>query len=187
MFSLLFSVRQVLLNLNWSNFNINKRYLIGFASYINWSLIGEGSNKLKDQLVIYVLEWSFTPSIVVARALSYQVAWSISGLPFSFTSSLTPSLTKEYHRGEIQEIKIKIFKSIDLLINIILLMSFAIIAVLPDFLVIWLSEVPQKTIEMSFLIMVEIFCLLLSLPFMAIINASGQIKNVNIFFNCPFE
>ena len=77
--------------------------------------------------------------------------------------------------------KIKVIRSIDFLLNLILIISFAIIAVLPDFLVIWLAEVPEKTIGMTFLIMAEIFFLLLSLPFMAIINASGQIKSVNIF------
>ena len=179
--SLLFSVRHILLNLNWANFSIDRAYLAGFTSYINWSLIGEGSNKFKDQLVIYVFEWFFTPSIVVARALSYQVAWSISGLPFSFTSSLTPSLTKKYHRGELQALKNELIISIDLLINALIILGFAIITILPDFLTLWLPDIPEKTFEITCLIIAEILCLVLSLPIMAVINAAGKVKEVNIF------
>ena len=180
------SIRVLLLKLDWSRFSTNKQVLRRFASYINWSLLGEGSNKIKDQSVIYIFERFFLSSAVAARAISYQIAWSIAGIPFAFTSSLMPNLIKVYHGGDLTEIKEKLNKSLMVLLKLFLLLIFAMVIMLEDFLVIWLPVIPENSVEMTFLTVIEIFFLSLSAPLMALINASGEIRNVNVFQSVLF-
>lgn len=154
------------------------REMTGFAG---WNIFGSLAWVMKDQGVNVLLNLFFGTAVNAARGIAFQVSTSVNGFVSNFQMAFNPQITKNYARGELQEMERLALRG--LRFSFILLFFFALPLLLNvDFVLdIWLKEVPDHAASFIVLIMLDtLVCCLFGSPLMTSLAATGKIRNYQI-------
>ena len=78
------------------------REMTGFAG---WNIFGSLAWVMKDQGVNVLLNLFFGTAVNAARGIAFQVSISVNGFVSNFQMAFNPQITKNYARGELQEME----------------------------------------------------------------------------------
>nr|WP_320039541.1 hypothetical protein [uncultured Bacteroides sp.] len=150
-------------------------------TYSGFNMIGAIAMVLRRQGLNILMNLFFGTLLNAAHAIASQ----ISGIVEQFVSNLyvasRPQITKYYASGQIQQMWTLTFRSSVLAYYLVMMVAIAAIIEMPSVLNIWLTEVPQYTVNISRLFLV---CLLMETAtnqLIGVFQAMNQIKWYQIF------
>tara|TARA_R110002167_G_scaffold57808_2_gene163468 strand:- start:4089 stop:5660 length:1572 start_codon:yes stop_codon:yes gene_type:complete len=147
--------------------------IIGFTG---WTVFGQISTVARSHAVTVLLNQSFSPAVVAARALSVQIANQVNIFSANFNSSLYPPIIKSYAANDQENMFALI--AIGSKITFFLLWVFALPMMLEMEIIlsIWLTVVPADAVLFSRLALIEALIVSISMPLTAAARAPGKMK-----------
>lgn len=162
------------------NFILDKNLLKKMFGFASWNFIGSCSAILRDQGGNIVINLFCGPTVNAARSIAYQVNSAVSGFVSNFMTAVNPQITKSYASGEHQYMMTLIFQGARFSFYILLLFSIPIIVNTEYILSLWLSIVPEHTVNFIQLVLVFTLSESLSNPLITAMLATGKIRNYQI-------
>lgn len=158
----------------------NRRLLKSMLSFSGWNVVGCAAFAGSNEGVNIVLNIFYGPVVNAARGIAMQVNSAIMQFVSSFQSAVTPQIVKYYAEKDIQRMN-------DLIINNAkyagLLMLFPIVPLFIEMdyvLRLWLGDIPDYTVFMSRVILIQSFIQAIGRPLVMGIHAVGKMKWVNL-------
>jgi O-antigen/teichoic acid export membrane protein len=145
-------------------------------SFSGWTLFGAISNVARTHAVTILLNQSFSPAVVAARALSVTIASKVNIFSGNFNASLYPPIVKTYAANQRQEMYALITGSSKITFFLLWVFALPMMVEMESILGIWLTTVPPDAVLFSQLALVEALILSISLPLTAAARAPGKMK-----------
>lgn len=149
-------------------------------SFAGWNLFGSGSRLLRNQGVDILLNMFFGVTINAAKGLSNQVHHAVYQFITNFQTAVNPQLTMSVAQTDFKRTHTLIIQGSRFSFYLMCLMSIPLIIVTPQVLSIWLTEVPEYTVEFVRWTLVYLLWDTLSRFLINAILAYGQIKTYQI-------
>ncbi|WP_198650485.1 hypothetical protein [Saccharospirillum mangrovi] len=149
------------------------REIIGFTG---WTLFGAISTVARTHAVTVLLNQSFSPAVVAARALAVQIAGQVNIFSSNFNSSLYPPIIKAYAANKRQEMYGLITGGSKITFFLLWIFALPMMVKMDAVLSIWLKTVPSDAVLFSQLALVEALIMSISMPLFAAARAPGKMK-----------
>ena len=147
--------------------------IIGFTG---WTVFGQISTIARTHAITVLLNQSFSPAVVAARALSVQISSQVNIFSSNFNASLYPPIIKSYAANQRQEMFGLITAGSKITFFLLWVFALPMIVEMEGILGIWLTTVPQDAVLFSRLALVEALILSISLPLTAAARAPGKMR-----------
>ena len=149
------------------------REVIGFTG---WTLFGAISTVARTHAVTVLLNQSFSPAVVAARALSVQIASQVNIFSSNFNSSLYPPIIKTYASNQRQDMYGLITGGSKITFFLLWVFALPMMIEMEAVLGAWLTTVPRDAVLFSQLALAEALILSISMPLTAAARAPGKMK-----------
>jgi O-antigen/teichoic acid export membrane protein len=159
----------------------DKKMIKELLNFISLNLFGCIAWTIGYQGIDIVLNMFFGPIVNAARGIAAQVNNAISGFSNNLFVAGNPQITKFYASGEAQSMLLLVERLSKLSFYFILILALPVLYETKYILTLWLGIVPKYAIEFTRLVLIYSVIGVLSTPWLTVINATGQIKNVNIY------
>lgn len=145
-------------------------------SFTGWTVFGQMTTMARTHAITVLLNQSFNPTVVAARAISMQVINAVNSFTGSFSTALYPPIIKTYSVGDLEQMYRLV--SIGARLTFFLLWIFALPLMLEIEAVfaVWLDEVPPDAVLFARLGFVEALIFSISMPLTAAARAPGKMK-----------
>ena len=154
------------------------REIINFSGWTFWSaLAGVGMN----QVITILVNIYFGPIINAARAVSIQVNNALNSFSNSFIMAVRPQMIKSYAEGDDNYLNLLFSLSNKFIYYFLFMICLPIIINMKYILDLWLNISDQNTILFSQLMVVYTIILALNNPISIIVQATGNIRDYNIY------
>ena len=147
--------------------------MTGFAA---WSLFGNLSAVLFTQGLNMLLNVFFGPAVNAARGVAVQVQHAIQQFVGNFQMALNPQITKNYAKGEMQEMYNLMYRSARFSFYLLFFLSLPILFETDFILTVWLKTVPDNTITFLRIIICISLIYTCSNPMVVANQATGKVK-----------
>lgn len=154
------------------------RDMFGFAG---WSFIGSSGWILRSQGGTILLNIFGGPIVNTANAIAFALSSAASNFVNCFTTSFNPQITKQYAAGSFVTLNQLILYSSKFSFFMLYIVALPIFLNAQFILYIWLGEVPNHTVEFVRLILLVSLVDIISVPLITLKNATGNIRNYQIF------
>ena len=162
-------------------FFFDKGLMKELFSYAGWSFVGTFSGTMSNQGVNTLINVYLGPALNAARGLSNTVSNSIALLMYNFTLALTPQVTKAYAQKEYDYVKFLSFRGSKFAFFILFFIALPVFLEARFIFTLWLGAVPDYTINFNRLTLIASLIGMTYGIFVNIQNASGDVKNYNLF------
>ena len=153
------------------------REIVGFTG---WTVFGQISTVARTHAVTVLLNQSFSPAVVAARAISVQIASKVNIFSSNFNASLYPPIIKSYAADERQDMFALITGGSKITFFLLWVFALPMIVEMETILGLWLTTVPADAILFSQLSLVEALIVSVSLPLAAAARAPGKMKGYEL-------
>nr|WP_320136830.1 hypothetical protein [uncultured Amphritea sp.] len=153
------------------------REIIGFTG---WTVFGQISTIARTHAVTVLLNQSFSPAVVAARALSVQIAGQVNIFSGNFNASLSPPIIKSYAANERQEMFSLITGGAKITFFLLWVFALPMIVEMETILGVWLISVPADAVLFSQLALIETLIMSISMPLAAAARAPGRMKGYEL-------
>lgn len=147
-----------------------------------WNLIGKLGDLLQRGLDLLFANWFINAAAMGILSITTQIPFIILSVLGLFTSSFAPSLTKDFAKGNLNEMLNEVYKSIRIL-SISILVPIAILYIYGDvFYKLWMPT--QDSLLLQKLTICGTFALLVTSPldgFWNVFTVTNKIKGSSIF------
>lgn len=145
-------------------------------SFAGWSVLGNMSFSLKDQISNIILNLFFGPTVNAARGIGINVSSLINTFSTNFAMAINPQITKQYAKGNLYESQKLVYAGARFTFFLLSVISIPVIVNIDYLLKLWLGIVPEYT--SAFMVLSILTCLLYSLSgsVTTAIQATGNIK-----------
>lgn len=147
-----------------------------------WNLIGKLGDLLQRGLDLLFANWFINAAAMGILSITTQIPFIILSVLGLFTSSFAPSLTKDFAKGNLNEMLNEVYKSIRIL-SISILVPIAILHIYGDvFYKLWMPT--QNSLLLQKLTICGTFALLVTSPlegFWNVFTVTNKIKGSSIF------
>lgn len=173
--------------------NIDKRLIKELIGFSSWNLFGSVAGVLRSNGINIILNIFFGTIINAARAISYQVYGAIHNFSNNFYLAMRPQLMKSYAIGDIKGCTQLLYSTTKASFYLLLILVLPVIANTAYLLDLWLGKYPQEAIIFTQLVLANLLLESISNPLMALAQATGNIKNYQVFvgglllLNLPFS
>lgn len=169
-----------------TNFRLiwDKKIANKILSFAGWSTFGNLSSVMMTQGINTLLNMFFGPAVNTGRGIALKVQGIVTRFVGGFQTALNPQITKTYAAGEINNMHKLIFASSKLSFFLLLLLSLPIIIHAPYILRLWLTIVPDYSVQFFRIIILISFIDALAGPFIIAANATGKIKTYQELVGC---
>ena len=161
-------------------FKIDKPLLKEMFAFAGWNFIGSSSGVLKTQGVNILLNMFFGTVVNAAQGIAMQVNSAVNSFVQNFIMAMNPQITKSYARGDISYMTQLVFSGSRYGFYLLLLLSMPILIETKQILSLWLTVVPDHTVNFVRLVLVESLVATLSYPITTAMNSTGKIRNYQI-------
>lgn len=161
--------------------NIDRRLIKELVGFSGWNLFGSISGVLRSNGINIILNIFFGTIINAARAISYQVYGAIHNFSNNFYLAMRPQLMKSYAIGDVKGTMHLLFSTTKASFYLLLLLVLPVIANTAFLLDFWLKNFPQEAIVFTQLVLINLLLESISNPLMTLAQATGDIKNYQIF------
>lgn len=149
------------------------REIVGFTG---WTVFGQISTIARTHAITILLNQSFSPAVVAARAISVQIASKVNLFSSNFNTSLYPPIVKSYAADRRQEMYDLVTGGSKVTFFLLWIFALPMIVEMETILSIWLTVVPQDAVLFSQLALIEALILSVSMPLTAAARAPGKMK-----------
>lgn len=149
------------------------REIIGFTG---WTVFGQISTIIRTHAITVLLNQSFSPAVVAARAISVQIASKVNIFSSNFNTSLYPPIIKSYAANKHQDMYGLITAGSKITFFMLWVFALPMMIEMEAILGIWLTVVPSDAVLFSQLALVEALILSVSMPLTAAARAPGRMK-----------
>ncbi len=147
--------------------------IIGFTG---WTVFGQVSTIARTHAITVLLNQSFSPAVVAARALSVQIASQVNIFSGNFNASLYPPIIKSYAANQHQDMYGLIIGGSKATFFLLWVFALPMMVEMETILGIWLTTVPPDAVLFAQLALVEALILSISMPLTAAARAPGKMK-----------
>lgn len=157
------------------SFSIDKKRFRQILSFASFNYIGSSAGILREQGVSILFNTFFGVIYNAARGISGSVLLAVNSLAGSFTTALSPQITKAYAAGEHKYMWMLVNRGIRFSYYLLFIVAVPVFASTEWLLSLWLKEVPPMAIVFTQLTLVTALCDIISVPLIYLINATGRI------------
>ncbi len=144
--------------------------------FTGWTLFGQVSTVTRNQAVTILLNQSFNPVVVAARAVAINISGKINMFSANFNVGLYPPIIKSYSSGDKEGTFRLIFNGSKMTFFLMWVFALPIFIEMEMILGLWLKEVPEYAVLFTRLSLVESLILSISLPLATAARAPGKMK-----------
>lgn len=155
--------------------NIDKARFRQILSFASFNYIGSSAGILKEQGVTILFNTFFGVIYNAARGVSGSVLFAVNSLAGSFTTALSPQITKAYAAGEYEYMWMLVNRGIRFSYYLLFIVAVPVLVSTEWLLSLWLKEVPPMSALFTRLAIVSALCEALSLPLIRLADATGKI------------
>ncbi len=156
--------------------HFDKLLLQEVFSFTGWTLFGQLTTVARGQAVTILLNQSFNPIVVAARAIATNVTSMINMFSSNFNVGLYPPIIKLYASDKKHEMYSLLFNGSKITFFLMWVIALPMLFELDAILNIWLKNPPPMTALFTRLAMVESLILAVSLPLTTAARAPGNMK-----------
>lgn len=152
------------------------------CSFAGWNLIGVFAGIAYNQGVNIVLNLFGGPVVNAARAIAFQVSGAANQLVTNFQMAVNPPIMKSYvaKDGRVEQM---IYTSSKISALLLLFVAIPAIIEAPYILKIWLKTVPDYTIVLTRLALVDAVICSMAGPLHTLFQATGEIKRYQMLIS----
>ena len=154
----------------------DKCLYISLFQFAGWNLFGSLANVGLDQGLNILLNIFFGPVVNAARGIAFQVKSLVTSFAGNVQIAATPQIIKYYAAGDLEKMKILLFKSSRISYYLLFLVALPILLEMKYLLALWLTEVPEYTVLFARLIVINILVDCMSGTIIPAVQATGKIK-----------
>lgn len=163
----------------------NKEEISPILTYAGWNIIGSIVNIIKINGTNILLNVFFGPIVNAARAISVQIGTAINSFVVNLYMAVRPQITKSYAAKEFDNFVYLIFVSSKGSYFLLLLLSLPILFETHFILNIWLEEIPEYTVILTRLFIINILVEVVTNQLYAAVLSTGHIKEYQLYY-CSF-
>lgn len=161
-------------------FVFDKSLIKQMTGFAGWSLFGLVAYSGYNYGLNILLNVFFGPVVNAARGIAFQVQNAVQGFSNNFQMALNPQIIKSYAQDDFNRMHQLIFASSKYSYFLLFFLSLPIIIEAPQILSIWLTVVPDNTVNFVRLILALITFDSLGSSISIAQQATGKIKNYQI-------
>lgn len=154
----------------------NRKLFKELTGFAGWSLFGNLAGVLFSQGLNMMLNVFFGPVVNSARAVALQVQNAIQQFVGSFQVALNPQITKTYAKGELDNMRILVFRSARFSFFLLFFLSLPILFETKFILTVWLKTVPENTIVFLRIMICTSLIYTLANPLINANQSTGKVK-----------
>ena len=160
--------------------HLDKKYFRQVLSFSGYNTLEIFANMLADQGLNIMLNIFFGPAINAARGIAIHVKGALGGVTGSFTTSLTPQITKNYAAGNYNRMNALVLKGNKFSFYLFLLVSTPVFFAANVILCIWLKNPPEYAADFIRCVIILGLFQLLGTTFYPAVAATGNIKQYQL-------
>ncbi len=145
-------------------------------NFTSWTLFGQVSTVTRNQAITILLNQSFNPVVVAARAIAINASNKINIFSSNFNVGLYPSIIKSYSSGDKEGMFKLIFNGSTMTFFLMWVFALPMFLEMDTILNIWLNTPPPEAILFTRLALVEVLINSISLPLTTAARAPGRMK-----------
>ena len=175
------------------SFVYDPNVLKDIGGFAGWNFIGSASGVLRDQGGNILINMFCGPVVNAARGIAFQVHTAIYGFITNFMTALNPQITKNYAVGNREYLMFLLYQGARFSFYLLLLLSLPVLLNTHYILSLWLSTVPDHTVNFVRLVLIFALSESISQPLITVQNATGKIRNYQLavggiqMLNLPFS
>lgn len=162
------------------HFIYDKSVLKEIGGFAGWNFIGSASSILRDQGGNIVINLFCGPAVNAARGVATQAQNAVYGFITNFMTALNPQITKNYAIGNREYLMFLLHQGSRFSFYLLLLLSLPILLNTHYILTLWLTTVPEHTVNFVRLVLIFSLSESISQPLITVQNATGRIRNYQI-------
>jgi O-antigen/teichoic acid export membrane protein len=144
--------------------------------FIGWTFLGQLSTVFRTHAVTLLLNQSFSPAVVAARALSLQISGQVKIFANNFNNSLYPPIIKSYASYDLGGMYSLVIGGSKVTFFLLWVVALPMILEMEKVLGIWLKTVPGDAVLFSQLALIEALVFSASMPLTAAARAPGKMR-----------
>lgn len=153
-----------------------KEQFKGIFSYASWMCMGNVAHMFCREGFNILLNLFYGPVVNAARGLAVMIEGIVSSLGSQFQVAMKPQIIKNYAEGDIDHMKLLVFKGAKFSFFISFAVSLPVMLEIHLFLGWWLVEVPQWTSQFTIVIL-AISCInVIGVSLYNAVSATGTVK-----------
>lgn len=172
-------------------YNPDKACFKEMVSFSLWNMLGGAGNVCASQGVNIIFNIFYGVAVNAAMGVTNQVSAAVSSFVHNLQTAFNPQIIKSYAKEDSEYFNSLIFRSSRFSFFLIFIIGFPIIICCRDIFEIWLTEIPEYSVQFTQLIIM--FCMIdaLSGSLWTAAQATGRIKkymiviSLLIFSNLP--
>ena len=164
----------------------DKQVFKDFLPYISWNLVGCGTWAVNGQGINILINQFFGAAMNTARGIAFQLNNLCKMFSNNMFAAFRPQILKYYSMGDIDDYKRLFIRSSLFSVTLMWLISFPVISNIDYLLNIWLGYYPSETTLFSILAILFYLVDTLNEPIWTGVQASGNIKNYQLWGNFIF-
>lgn len=154
----------------------DKMLLKEMLAFTSWNLFGGIAGTLIGQGINVLLNLFFGPVVNAARGVAVQIQSAVQLFSTNFQTALNPQMMKSYAAGELQIMRMLLFRSAKFTFMLLLCLMLPLMLEIDTVLGLWLKEVPKYTNIFVCLMLCISMVDAVSNPFMTASAATGEVK-----------
>lgn len=161
----------------------NKGIFMQLSKYTGWNLFGSVSGMLATQGQNVLLNIFFGPVINTAKAIADRIQHVVYGFSINLYMAVSPQIIKSYAAEDYERALNLVQKTSKMSFLLIFVLAFPLICNMDGLLDFWLGADSVTQDMKSFSKLILVYCMILSLepPISRIIQATGNIRNYQLF------
>ena len=170
----------------------DKEKLKGILSFSGWSLFESVTDILSIQGISLLLNVFIGVVINAAAGIASQVVSVVWGFICNFQTAFKPQIIKYYSVGDRDNYVRLLYQTSKLSFFLYYVIALPLVCNLPVLLSIWLQEVPDYSVNISRVVIINLIFGTLSAPIWILIQAQGNIRKYQLYvtsvmlLNFPF-
>lgn len=166
--------------------NADKELFKELISFSGWTLMGQASVVVKNQVEAIFINRFFTVAANAAMGVAVQVANALELFVSNFQTAFNPQLIQSYASQNYIEHKRLLFRASKFSFFLLFIMVVPLVANIDFVLNIWLVDVPEYTNYFITFILISYLFGALSTPFVTSVLATGKIKHYQMYLSATF-
>ena len=152
------------------------------CSFAGWNLIGVFAGIAYNQGVNIVLNLFGGPVVNAARAIAFQVSGAANQLVTNFQMAVNPPIMKSYVAND-GKAELLVYSSSKISALLLMFIAIPAIAETPYILQLWLKTVPDYTVVLTRLALVDAIVCSMAGPLHTLFQATGNIKRYQLIIS----
>lgn len=157
-------------------FHYDSKLLKEIIGFTGWTLFGQLTTVVRNHAVTILLNQTFNPVVVAARAIALNVGGHTNMFSQNFNVSLYPPIVKSYAAGKMDEMFGLVFAGSKITFFLMWIFALPLFIEMEFVLNVWLKNPPAGTVLFARLALMEALILAVSLPLTTAARAPGKMR-----------